>query len=402
VGRLLLLVSLLALGGCHLIYPFNVADPGPGGDAAGVDGGVRDAVLDGSDDSSDDGSDDGSPKDDDALKDAPVNEGPPGDQALPADKALPVDKSSLDVKQPLDQGPADKGKPVDAPQSLEAAPPPCGSWNAIAGPSSTAIPYFNAVWCNASNLFVAGNAGKAYRLTNSTWTDLSPPNVNIEALWGSGSTNLYAVGGDTILHYNGGVWTPKQPVKGISLYGLWGSGPNDIYAVGSSGTILRFDGGNWKKKLIPSVHSATTFQGVWGSGAKNVFAVGNKGTILSFDGANWTTATTSASATVIFKDVWGSGATNVFAVGKAGTIYHFNGGSWMAQVGPSVPLDAVWGAPGGCVYAAGNFGKIWSRNSVSGWKAMNSTTSYGLMDIHTCAAGTYVVGSLNTVLRLQP
>lgn len=387
--RFLPLVSLLALGGCHLLFPFDATEPGPGDDAASLDGVRSDAAHDGR------LLTDADPAKD-APKDAPNTDGPHKDAGLPLDKG-PTDTKPLDKGPPLDKAP-----PQDAPQPLEAAPPPpCGSWTPVTGPMTTSTNYFNAAWCSGASLFVAGDSGKAFSLTGGGWTDLSPPNVNIEALWASSTTNLYAVGGDQILRYNGSTWIPDQPMKGITLHGLWGSGPSDIYAVGTSGTILRYEGGNWKKKPTPAT-VATTFYGVWGSGAKDVYAVGSLGTILRFDGITWKIATTSVGTSVTFKDVWGSGAGNVYAVGNAGKIYHFDGVSWKPQTGPSVALDAVWGPGTGCVYAAGNSGQIWFRSSSIGWTKMATQTPYGLMDIHGCAAGTFVVGRVNTILRLKP
>jgi hypothetical protein len=169
------------------------------------------------------------------------------------------------------------------------------------------------------------------------------------------------------------------------------------------GGVLRHGPALRRHKLEVEAHLILLHDLLWGLGSapNDVYVVGSQGKIQHFNGSMWST-TAPAGNSAIFKDVWGSGPKDVYAVGNGGKIYHFNGSKWMPQTGPSVALDAVWGTSAGCVYVAGNSGQIWSRDSTSGWKKMNSTTSYGLMDIHTCAAGTYVVGSLNTVLRLQP
>ncbi|WP_437537869.1 hypothetical protein WME79_19090 [Sorangium sp. So ce726] len=46
-----------------------------------------------------------------------------------------------------------------------------------------------------------------------------------------------------------------------SLYGVWGSGSSDVFAVGSGGTLLRYDGISWM-----TLNSTTNLQlnAVWG------------------------------------------------------------------------------------------------------------------------------------------
>jgi hypothetical protein len=45
---------------------------------------------------------------------------------------------------------------------------------------------------------------------------------------------------DTILHWDGGTWTPvSSRLRADSGYeAVWGSGPNDVWAVGEGGAIL--------------------------------------------------------------------------------------------------------------------------------------------------------------------
>jgi len=68
-----------------------------------------------------------------------------------------------------------------------------------------------------------------------------------------------------------------------SLTALWGSGPTDIWAVGSGGTIVHYDGKAWKK-TPPEPPTYNTFRSVWGSGPNDVWVVSMTDVILHSTG----------------------------------------------------------------------------------------------------------------------
>src|SRR5947207_14074353 len=69
------------------------------------------------------------------------------------------------------------------------------------------------------------------------------------------------------------------------LQAIWGSGASEIWAVGDSGAIVHYDGSAWS--LIPNSPTTATLHGVWGAAANDVWAVGDSGLILHFDGSGW-------------------------------------------------------------------------------------------------------------------
>ena len=110
-----------------------------------------------------------------------------------------------------------------------------------------------------------------------------------------------------------GNWRPRNPLQGQgSLYGVWGSGTSDVWAVGSGG-IVHWDGSAWTAVL-----SGIGPSGIWGSGASDVWAVGGSGIILHWDGSAW--ASVPSCTTGYLFGVWGSGASDVWAVGESGTM----------------------------------------------------------------------------------
>ncbi len=120
------------------------------------------------------------------------------------------------------------------------------------------------------------------------WSNPLPQGNSLAAVWGSGPSDVWAVGiGGTILRWNGSAWAGVSSGTTQDLYGVWGSGPSDVWAVGWDSTIVRWNGRAWA-----GVSSGTTeyLLGVWGSGPSDVWAVGGewgRGTILRWNDSAW-------------------------------------------------------------------------------------------------------------------
>ena len=152
------------------------------------------------------------------------------------------------------------------------------------------------------------------------WQRLLPQGNSLSGIWGTSSTDVFAVGDSgTILHYDGAAWSPMNSGTARGLDSVWGSSPSDVFAVGWSGTILHCDGAAWS---LMSSGIAERLYGVWGSSSSDIFAVGRWGTILHCDGAAWSLMSSGIAERLY--GVWGSSSSNVFAVGSDGTIMHFS------------------------------------------------------------------------------
>lgn len=105
---------------------------------------------------------------------------------------------------------------------------------------------YNAVG-SSSGIFRCSGRGTNWRQE----TDKANP-PNIYALWGSGPTDVWAVGyikegpnynGIVLRSKGDGSWAPDPDLPaaklvGLPLYGVWGSRYGDVYIVGQSGVIL--------------------------------------------------------------------------------------------------------------------------------------------------------------------
>lgn len=175
---------------------------------------------------------------------------------------------------------------------------------------------------------IEARSGEICSLDRWCWESPRPQGNMLSGVWGSGPTDVWAVGEvGTLLHWDGASWRGSTGNLQVGLrrdlHDVWGSGPADVWAVGNDGTILHGDGTRWM--LVPSP-TPQRLLGVWGSGPNDVWAVGDEGTIIHFDGASWTTV--PAGTTAHLTGVWASSANDVWAIGREGLVLHFDGSAW--------------------------------------------------------------------------
>jgi hypothetical protein len=198
----------------------------------------------------------------------------------------------------------------------------------------------------------APDAGAAWE---NVFVARSTDRVTVRSFWGSGPSDVWAVGGDDeeiantdgtlsvvssgrTFHARAGdagptslAWSERDSQANAVLHAVWGTAGGDVWAVGRRGTIRRFRPGASRWEVIASP-TAATLHGLWGSGPNDIWAVGDSGTLLHFDGTTWKTSSAAfASGTKPnLYGVWGSSATDIWAVGEAGLLRftgHVDGGA---------------------------------------------------------------------------
>jgi hypothetical protein len=137
----------------------------------------------------------------------------------------------------------------------------------------------------SDNIYAVGTLGGSafivHSLGNGAWPlQLTLGGGQLNAIWGSGQTDLYAVGTDPLIaHSSGdGKWIEQHVGIGSPVNAIWGSSESDVYAV-STGAILHSDGnGDWKAVNVGA--SDTSWNGIWGSNPNDVYVVGSGGAIV--------------------------------------------------------------------------------------------------------------------------
>jgi RHS repeat-associated protein len=242
-------------------------------------------------------------------------------------------------------------------------------WYPMSSGTTSAL---EAVWgSSSSNVFAVGRNNTIVHYDGSAWTSMSGATHWLYGVWGSSPSDVFAVGwAGTIDHYNGSSWTAMSSPTSYQLMGVWGSSSSDVFAVGAGGTIVHYNGTSWS-----TMTSGTTvdLHAIWGTSSSNVFVVGNSGKILRYNGTSWSTMTSGTTNDLY--GVWGSSGSDVFAVGGSSTILHYNGSAWSQMSGVSGTFRSVWGSSSSDVFAVGDSGVIYHYNG-SAWSLMYSGLAF--------------------------
>jgi hypothetical protein len=300
------------------------------------------------------------------------------------------------------------------------------------GDRGTILHYDGSAWCQMSSgtgsdlrclwgtsstdVYAAGAEGSVLHYDGSTWTTMSAdPSWELSGIWASSNSDVYCVSnGDeadfnsgAVFHYDGSAWAPVANTL-ESLWNIWGSSSTDIFAVGNRGTLLHYDGITWSETQVWGLAARS----IWGSSSSDVFVVGGYddnysrfGSLLShYDGATWRSeATTLVHPAWTFpRGVGGSSATDVYFVGVFEDGYpslrHFNGSSFDAWVTLQYlrPWTDVWGAAPDAVFVVGADCSCVDLfdGSFSGWMAQHAPSGHE-WSLETCIGSVWALSRVN-------
>jgi hypothetical protein len=288
------------------------------------------------------------------------------------------------------------GKQASATFTVTAAETPASSpgWQLVSSvPTNNNL---NGIWgSSSSNIFAIGDMGTILHYNGTSWSTMnSGTNNDIYGVWGSSSTDVFAVGASgTILHYNGTSWSTMQSNATDDIHCVWGSSSTDVYAVGDASVTHRYNGAKWENY----VNVFKNNRGIWGSSATDVYIVGKEGYTHN-DGKEWTF---TFDNTYYLHGIWGSSGSSIFAVGEAGIIRHYDGTKWnnMESGVTDKILFSVWGVSSSSVYTIGSSGTILHYNGTS-WSAIRGGTTKDLYSIWgSSSSDVWVVGASGTILH---
>ena len=251
------------------------------------------------------------------------------------------------------------------------------SWTPMTSGSSAVL---QAVWGSGeTDVFAVGYdssyAGVILHYDGNSWSSMSTGTASeLYGVWGSGGADVFAVGRSKILHYDGNSWTAMNSGTSASFLAVWGTSGTDVFVTGADGKILHYDGSGWANTNIFTTNHAL---GIWGSSGTDVFAAVWDEGIRHYDGSAWAPMRTDTS----LLGVWGSSATDVFAVGLRGMTKRFDGTTWSTMASPHwKDLKSVWGVSATDVFAVGAEGKILRYDGES-WSYVDSGTPWILNDV---------------------
>ncbi len=210
----------------------------------------------------------------------------------------------------------------------------------------------------------------AYRFQDDTWTNLDKEYITRNTAYGIGGRdpdNIYAVGPEMILHYNGVAWEWVNAGLGSWLRAVCVEPNGNVVAVGGGPVIVEYDGTSWTKRQIPfdsydffdvaSVGNTIFAVGdnglvairkehhwylmqptgwdlraVWGYDERHVYAASAKfNEICFYDGNRWEPINIEGPSLASMISIWGTSPQNIFILDYDGTLAHFNGASWSSE-----------------------------------------------------------------------
>lgn len=271
-----------------------------------------------------------------------------------------------------------------------------------------------AVWgSQPADVWAVGDAGRIEHWDGHDWWKAPHPGTaDLFALSGTSSNDVWAVGNQAILHWEGTRWSASA-TSGV-LYGVFARAPDDVWAVGanwiaspgsvpSDGLLLHFDGRGWDSLN----EGPGALQAVWGRSADDVWAGGDQ-RLLHFDGAGWSEVWTGGTAAAIAggssarsilvggertdpttgqaaplalvcdptgctespnpppfpidalfesdpSDVWAIGGSDVNGVACTSALSHFDGASFGDVTVKPYALGGIWGSAADDVWAVGGY-----------------------------------------------
>jgi photosystem II stability/assembly factor-like uncharacterized protein len=206
----------------------------------------------------------------------------------------------------------------------------------------------------------------------------------------------YAVGSQgTILHFDGIQWRPMTSGVTEDFQGVWGTSTNNVYAVGGGGTVLHFNGDRWAPVNTPTIEF---LRGAWGTTPDNVYITGTRGTIIHYDGVRWESMESNTPNRLY--DIWGAANNDIFVAGHLATILHYDGTLWSPMASGVRPtLWGVWGTSGDNVFVVGGSGVI-AHYEGTAWQIQDSGTTEDLLRVWGNAPNNaHAVGSGGTILK---
>ena len=212
--------------------------------------------------------------------------------------------------------------------------------------------------------------------------------VDLTSVWGSGPSNVWAVGfPGAVLRFDGKAWVARPSQDSYRLSAVWGSGARDVWIVNSDFQTLHYDGreSDGGPLLVgpppPDPLGDQIFQkplrSLWGSSATDVWAAGaqvfRSAGFVTDAGPGWQEVPEALPAG--FEDAlrsgWAESASTAYAVGTSGAIVRITKGdagivTAKLRSGTYEELRGVGGVPGGDIIACGSSGTILRASPASG------------------------------------
>ena len=212
---------------------------------------------------------------------------------------------------------------------------------------------------------------------------VSNTSYHLSGIWGRSGQEVYAVGeSGTILFYNGIQWKRMSSNSTAWLNDIWG-GSNRIIAVGNNGTLLCYENGSWSSMVS---NTNQDIYAIWGRSDNEIYAVGKNGLILKYTNGQWSNM--NSMTLIRFNDVWGT-SQNIYAIGSNGKVMRYDGTAWkQEETNTFNNLNGIWGRSDTDLWVAGSNGTmlrfentLWSETIIHSFINLNCIMGFSKINI---------------------
>lgn len=248
-------------------------------------------------------------------------------------------------------------------------------WTVVPGPRIAGALTGVAV-AGARDVWVVGEEGSIEHWHRGHWTQIRVTGVQkLSALAATSMRDVWAVGANAVLHWNGSRWNVTRWPH-AELLGLVANSPTDVWAVGSDNARrfleLHWDGTRWSSysQLSPDGGSSPQLYAVASMGSRDVWAAGdahNSGepaygdtVLVHWDGSRWRLVSMKSSwIWVTALAVRASGDVVLAGTQSAGDSYGedvvelWRNGGWQPTPSNGRRIDALAGDPAGALWGVG-------------------------------------------------
>jgi hypothetical protein len=132
----------------------------------------------------------------------------------------------------------------------------------------------NKVWgASADDLYAVGEAGTVWHRKAGAWAlEATPATSHLLTVFGCSPTDVYAVGGQDVLHSDGTTWTKVDVALGNSVNGVNCNAQGEVLIVGFGGLKQRLVAGAWVNEFTSEPYG--DLHGTWSDAAGVFWATG--------------------------------------------------------------------------------------------------------------------------------
>jgi len=217
-----------------------------------------------------------------------------------------------------------------------------GDWSRVALPSAGP---FAALWIAPDGEVVAAGDGIAVRGRDDTWEARNLPlRVLPRGLHGTAGNDLYALGEESLYHYDGTAWSPVELPRDAKPRSLWAT-PDGLHLLGGRNAFWWYDGRAWTN-LRPNLPAVAVLSALWGLPDGPIYAYGENGNVSAYQNGEWEALFTVGP--FFLRDMWGTSPEDLYLLGLGDEILRFDGSTWLLSRTrlSDVTFTAIVGTPG--------------------------------------------------------